>query len=347
MKILVLNCGSSSIKYKLFDMTSGEVMAQGGIEKIGLPGAFLKLTDKDGKKVVIEREIPGHQEGIEFILSVLTDATYGCIKDYKEIDAVGHRVVHGGEEFASSVLINQDVINKVIECSDLAPLHNPANLKGVRAMEALIPGIPQVAVFDTAFHQTMPDYAYMYGLPYEMYKKYGVRRYGFHGTSHRYVSRRACEILGVPYEDQKIITAHVGNGGSINKRSGVAGLSGISSDMREIEAAVAAGNPRAIMTLNVYNYRIKKYIGAYAAAMGGCDILVWTGGVGENQWATRRAVCENMEYMGMKIDVEKNEGMRGEEMVISTPDSKVTIIVVPTDEEFMIAADTLEILDKK
>ena len=282
----------------------------------------------------------------------------------------------------------------------MAPLHNPANLKGVRAMEALIPGIPQVAVFDTAFHQTMPDYAYMYGLPYEMYKKYGVRRYGFHGTSHRYVSRRACEILGVPYEDQKIITAHVGNGGSItaikngksvdtsmgltpvegllmgtrcgdvdagalsfimdkegmdgaglsdliNKRSGVAGLSGISSDMREIEAAVAAGNPRAIMTLNVYNYRIKKYIGAYAAAMGGCDILVWTGGVGENQWATRRAVCENMEYMGMKIDVEKNEGMRGEEMVISTPDSKVTIIVVPTDEEFMIAADTLEILYKR
>ena len=304
MKILVLNCGSSSIKYKLFDMTSGEVMAQGGIEKIGLPGAFLKLTDKEGKKVVIEREIPGHQQGIEFILSVLTDATYGCIKDYKEIDAVGHRLVHGGEEFASSVLINQDVINKVIECSDLAPLHNPANLKGVRAMEALIPGIPQVAVFDTAFHQTMPDYAYMYGLPYEMYKKYGVRRYGFHGTSHRYVSRRACEILGVPYEDQKIITAHVGNGGSItaikngksvdtsmgltpvegllmgtrcgdvdagalsfimdkegmdgaglsdliNKRSGVAGLSGISSDMREIEAAVAAGNPRAIMTLSL------------------------------------------------------------------------------------------------
>ena len=296
MKILVLNCGSSSIKYKLFDMTSGEVMAQGGIEKIGLPGAFLKLTDKEGKKVVLEKDMPGHQEGIEFILSVLTDATYGCIKDYKEIDAVGHRLVHGGEEFASSVLINQDVINKVIECSDLAPLHNPANLKGVRAMEALIPGIPQVAVFDTAFHQTMPDYAYMYGLPYEMYKKYGVRRYGFHGTSHRYVSRRACEILGVPYEDQKIITAHVGNGGSItaikngksvdtsmgltpvegllmgtrcgdvdagalsfimdkegmdgadlsnliNKRSGVAGLSGISSDMREIEAAVAAGNP--------------------------------------------------------------------------------------------------------
>ena len=399
MKILVLNCGSSSIKYKLFDMASGNVMAQGGIEKIGLPGAFLKLTDKAGKKVILEKEIPGHQEGIEFILSVLTDATYGCIKEYKEIDAVGHRVVHGGEQFASSVLITKEAIDKVIECSDLAPLHNPANLKGIYAMEALIPGIPQVAVFDTAFHQTMPDYAYMYGLPYELYTKYGVRRYGFHGTSHRYVSRRACEILGVPYEEQRIITAHVGNGGSIaavdhgkcvdtsmgltptegllmgtrcgdvdagalaflidkegldaagmsnliNKQSGVAGLSGVSSDMREIEAAVAAGNPRAIMALNVYNYRIKKYIGAYAAAMGGCDILVWTGGVGENQWETRRVVCQGMEYMGMKIDVEKNHGMRGEEMVISTPDSKVTIIVVPTDEEFMIASDTADILMK-
>ena len=215
MKVLVLNCGSSSIKYKLFDMTSGEVMAQGGIEKIGLPGAFLKLTDKDGKKVVLEKEMPGHKEGIEFILSILTDKTYGCIKEYNEIDAVGHRVVHGGEKFASSVKIDRDVINKVIECSDLAPLHNPANLKGIDAMEALIPGIPQVAVFDTAFHQTMPAKAYMYDLPYEMYTKYGVRRYGFHGTSHRYVSRRACEILGVPYEEQKIITAHVGNGGSI------------------------------------------------------------------------------------------------------------------------------------
>ena len=399
MKILVLNCGSSSIKYKLFDMTSGEVMAQGGIEKIGLPGSFLKLTDKDGKKVILDKDIPGHQEGIEFILSVLTDEKYGCIKEYKEIDAVGHRVVHGGEKFASSVRIDQEVIDKIIECSDLAPLHNPANLKGINAMEALIPGIPQVAVFDTAFHQTMPDYAYLYGLPYDLYEKYGVRRYGFHGTSHRYVSHRACEILGVPYESQKIITAHVGNGGSIaavkdgkcidtsmgltptegllmgtrcgdvdpgaipfimekenldaaglstliNKKSGVAGLSGVSSDMREIEAAVAAGDPKATMALNVYNYRIKKYIGAYAAAMGGCDILVWTGGVGENQWATRRVVCENMEYMGMKLDVEKNEGMRGEEMVISTPDSKVTIIVVPTDEEYMIASDTLEILDK-
>ena len=397
MKILVLNCGSSSIKYKLFDMTSGNVMAQGGIEKIGLPGAFLKLTDKDGKKVILEKDIPGHQEGIEFILGVLTDATYGCIKDYKEINAVGHRVVHGGEKFASSVLINQEVLDKVVECSDLAPLHNPANLKGISAMENLIPGIPQVAVFDTAFHQTMPEKAYMYGLPYEAYEKYGIRRYGFHGTSHRYVSKRACDILGVKYEEQKIITAHVGNGGSIaavmngkcvdtsmgltptegllmgtrcgdvdpgalaflvekehldaaglsnliNKKSGVAGLVGGSSDMR---AAVAQGDKRAIMTLDVYNYRIKKYIGAYAAAMNGCDILVWTGGVGENQWETRRAVCQDMEYMGMKIDVEKNHGLRGEETIISTPDSKVTIMVVPTDEEYMIASDTLAILENK
>lgn len=400
MKILVLNCGSSSIKYKLFDMTSGDVMAQGGIEKIGLPGAFLKLTDKDGKKVILEKDIPEHQAGIQFILSVLTDDTYGCIKDYKEIDAVGHRVVHGGEKFASSVLLTKEVLDKVVECSDLAPLHNPANLKGIAAMEALIPGIPQVGVFDTAFHQTMPAKAYMYGLPYELYQKYGIRRYGFHGTSHRYVSKRACEILGVKYEDQKIITAHVGNGGSIaaimngkcidtsmgltptegllmgtrcgdvdpgaipfimekegldaaglsnliNKKSGVAGLVGGSSDMRDLETAVAKGDERAIMTLDVYNYRIKKYIGAYAAAMNGCDILVWTGGVGENQWETRRVVCQDMEYMGMKIDVEKNNGMRGEEMVISTPDSKVTVMVVPTDEEYMIASDTLEILSNK
>ena len=400
MKILVLNCGSSSIKYKLFDMTSGDVMAQGGIEKIGLPDSFLKLTGKDGKKVVLEKNIPGHQEGIQFILSVLTDETYGCIKDYKEIDAIGHRVVHGGEKFASSVLLTKEVLDKVEECTDLAPLHNPANLKGIAAMEALIPGIPQVGIFDTAFHQTMPERAYMYGLPYEYYTKYGIRRYGFHGTSHRYVSKRACEILGVKYEDQKIITAHVGNGGSIaaimngkcidttmgltpteglmmgtrcgdidpgaipfimekegldaaglsellNKKSGVAGLSEISSDMREIEDADARGDKRAMMVLDVYNYRIKKYIGAYAAAMNGCDILVWTGGVGENQWATRRVVCQNMEYMGMKIDVEKNEGMRGQEMVISTPDSKVKVLVVPTDEEFMIASDTMEILNNK
>ncbi|KKB46450.1 MAG: acetate kinase [Parabacteroides gordonii] len=399
MKILVLNCGSSSVKYKLFNMDTHEVLAQGGVEKLGLPGSFLKFTQPDGKKVILDKELPEHNAAIEFILSVLTDDKYGCIKSYNEIDAVGHRVVHGGEAFSGSVEITPEVIGKMVECIDLAPLHNPPNLKGIRAMSALIPGIRQVGVFDTAFHQTMPDYAYMYGLPYSLYKKYGIRRYGFHGTSHRYVSKRACDILGVPYEEQKIITAHVGNGGSIaavkngksvdtsmgltpvegllmgtrcgdvdagaltfimdkekldakglsdliNKQSGVQGVSGISSDMREIEAAVADGDKRAILALNIYNYRIKKYIGAYAAAMGGCDILVWTGGVGENQWATRRVVCENMEYMGMKIDVQKNEGMRGEEMVISTPDSKVTIIVVPTDEEYMIASDTMDILGK-
>ena len=397
MKILVLNCGSSSIKYKLFDMTSGEVMAQGGIEKIGLPGAFLKLTDKDGKKVVIEREIPGHQEGIEFILSVLTDATYGCIKDYKEIDAVGHRVVHGGEEFASSVLINQDVINKVIECSDLAPLHNPANLKGVRAMEALIPGIPQVAVFDTAFHQTMPDYAYMYGLPYEMYKKYGVRRYGFHGTSHRYVSRRACEILGVPYEDQKIITAHVGNGGSItaikngksvdtsmgftpnagvimgtrtgdldlgallyicekeglttaqandlvNKKSGLQGVSEVSSDCRDLQAAAEAGNDKARLALDILAYDVKKYVGSYAAALNGADLIVFTGGIGENDSEVREQVCTNMEYMGIHFDVAANKGVRGQDKVLSTTDSKVIVMSITTDEELVIATDTMNLV---
>ena len=398
MKILVLNCGSSSIKYKLFDMTSGEVMAQGGIEKIGLPGAFLKLTDKDGKKVVIEREIPGHQEGIEFILSVLTDATYGCIKDYKEIDAVGHRVVHGGEEFASSVLINQDVINKVIECSDLAPLHNPANLKGVNAVSAILPDVPQIGVFDTAFHQTMPDYAYLYAVPYELYEKYGVRRYGFHGTSHRYVSKRVCEFLGVQPEGKKIITCHIGNGGSIsaikdgkcvdtsmgltpleglmmgtrsgdidagavtfimekehldangvsnllNKKSGVLGVSGVSSDMRELEAAVAAGNPKAILAEKMYFYRIKKYVGAYAAALGGVDIIVFTGGVGENQCNCRSEVCEGLEFMGIKVDLKKNE-VRGEEAVISADDSKVKVVVIPTDEELMIASDTMAILNK-
>ncbi len=400
MKILVLNCGSSSVKYKMYNMDSHEVLAQGGVEKLGLPGSFLKFTMPDGEKVVLEKELPEHTAAIEFILSILTDKKYGCISSFDEIDAVGHRVVHGAEEFSSSVEITKEVIGKMVECIDLAPLHNPPNLKGIRAMSTLLPGVPQVGVFDTAFHQTMPDYAYMYGLPYSYYKKYGIRRYGFHGTSHRYVSRRACDVLGVPYEQQRIITAHIGNGGSIaavkggksidtsmgltpvegllmgtrcgdvdagaltylmgkegldskglsdliNKRSGVWGLSGISSDMREIEAAVAEGDRRAILALNVYNYRIKKYIGAYAAAMGGCDILVFTGGVGENQWRTRKVVCENMEYMGMKIDVEKNDCMRGEEMVISTPDSKVTIIVVPTDEEFTIASDTLEILNKK
>ncbi|MEZ7947554.1 MAG: acetate/propionate family kinase [Parabacteroides sp.] len=400
MIILVLNCGSSSVKYKLFDMSKQEVMAQGGVEKLGLPGSFLKFTLPSGEKVVLEKELPEHNVAIQFILSILTDNKYGCIKSLNEIDAVGHRVVHGGEKFSSSVRITNEVIGKVVECIDLAPLHNPPNLKGIRAMDAIIPGIPQVAVFDTAFHQTMPDYAYMYGLPYSLYKKYGIRRYGFHGTSHRFVSQRACDVLGVPYEKQRIITAHIGNGGSItaikdgksidttmgltpvegllmgtrcgdvdagalsfimdkeglnaaglsdliNKQSGVMGLSSISSDMREIEAAIEDGDKKAILTMNVYNYRIKKYIGAYAAALGGLDLLIFTGGVGENQWSTRTAVCREMEFMGIKLDEAKNDHMRGQEMIISTPDSKVTVMVVPTDEELTIAKDTLEILSKE
>ena len=399
MKTLVLNCGSSSIKYKLFDMESKEVIAQGGLERIGIPGSRLKLVDPNGEKVTIEKDIAGHEEGISLILNVLTDEKLGCIKAYNEIDAVGHRVVHGGEKFASSVLIDDEVIANVVACSELAPLHNPANLEGIYAMQKVLPGTPQVAVFDTAFHQTMPDYAYMYGLPYELYKKGGIRRYGFHGTSHRYVSRRACEILNVPYEKQRIITAHVGNGGSmtaiqngksvdtsmgltpvegllmgtrcgdidpgvltfimnkegldadkvsnlINKDSGVLGVSGVSSDMRELEAAVKEGNPRAILAMKMYNYRIKKYVGAYAAAMGGVDILVFTGGVGENQTSMRKAVCQDMEYLGIHLDNAVNDSIQGKEMVISTPESKVTVIVVPTDEEYVIASDTQAILEK-
>jgi len=399
MKILVLNCGSSSIKYKLLDMVTNEVLAQGGIEKIGLKGSFLKLTTADDQKVILEKDIPEHQIGVEFILSVLTSKENGCLNSLKEIDAVGHRVVHGGEKFNSSVLINKEVIDQIEQCIDLAPLHNPSNLIGIRAVEKVLPGIPQVAVFDTAFHQSMPPKAYIYGLPYSYYEKYGIRRYGFHGTSHRYVSRRACDVLGVRYEDQKIVTAHIGNGASItaikngysidtsmgmtpvdgllmgtrsgeidagvltfisekehlsargindllNKRSGVLGVSGVSSDMRELSEACEKGNERAMLAMDMFNYRIHKYVGSYAAVLGGLDILVFTGGVGENQWTTRSEVCKNLEFMGIKIDESKNTGMRGKEMVISTADSKVTVMVVPTDEEFMIAKDTLDILSK-
>lgn len=399
MKVLVLNCGSSSIKYKLFDTDTKEVLAQGGVEKIGLPGSFLKLTLPNGEKVVLEKDIPEHTVGIDFILSTLTSDKYGCISSLEEIEAVGHRVVHGGEKFNQSVLITQEVKDMIVACIDIAPLHNPANLKGIDAVEAILPQVPQVAVFDTAFHQTMPKYAYMYGIPYELYEKYAIRRYGFHGTSHRYVSRRACEFLGVPYESQKIITCHIGNGGSItavkdgksvdtsmgltpveglmmgtrsgdidagalsyimekenldavglsnlvNKKSGVLGVSGVSSDMREIEAAVANGHERAILALNMYDYRIRKYIGAYAAAMGGVDIIVFTGGVGENQTKTREIACQGLEFMGIKIDTILNAKIRGTETIISTPDSRVKVVVIPTDEEYMIASDTQEILSR-
>ena len=398
MKILVLNCGSSSIKYKLFDMTTKEVLAQGGIEKIGLVGSFLKLTLPNGEKKILEKDIPEHTAGIEFILNTLVSPEYGAIKSLDEINAVGHRMVHGGERFSESVLLNKEVLDAFIACYDLAPLHNPANLKGVNAVSAILPNVPQVGVFDTAFHQTMPDYAYMYAIPYELYEKYGVRRYGFHGTSHRYVSQRVCEFLGVDPKGKKIITCHIGNGGSIsaikdgkcidtsmgltpleglvmgtrsgdidagavtfimekeglnatgvsnllNKKSGVLGVSGVSSDMRELEAAVAAGNPKAILAEKMYFYRIKKYIGAYAAALGGVDIILFTGGVGENQANCRSEVCEGLEFMGVKIDLEKNK-VRGEEAIISADDSKVTVAVIPTDEELMIASDTLAILNK-
>ena len=396
MKVLVLNCGSSSIKYKLFDMDHKAVIAQGGIEKIGLKDSFLKLTLPNGEKKVLEKDIPEHTVGVEFILQTLTSAEYGVVKSMDEIGAVGHRMVHGGEKFSQSVLLTPEVLEAFAACNDLAPLHNPANLKGVHAISAILPNVPQVGVFDTAFHQSMPDYAYMYAVPYELYQKYGVRRYGFHGTSHRYVSKRVCEFLGVNPEGQRIITCHIGNGGSItaikdgksvdtsmgltpleglmmgtrsgdidagavtyimekegldaaglsnllNKKSGVMGIFGESSDMRDLEAAVAAGNPRARLAENMYFYRIKKYIGAYAAALGGVDILVFTGGVGENQASARWGACEGLEFMGVKLDAEKNK-VRGEEAVISTDDSKVKVVVIPTDEELMIASDTMAIL---
>ena len=399
MKILVLNCGSSSIKYKLFDMDSKSVIAQGGIEKIGLPGSFLKLTLPGGEKKILEKDIPEHTVGVEFILQTLTSAEYGAIKSLNEINAVGHRMVHGGEKFSESVLLDKEVLEAFTACNDLAPLHNPANLKGVHAIDAILPDVPQIGVFDTAFHQTMPDYAYMYAVPYELYQKYGVRRYGFHGTSHRYVSQRVCDFLGVKPEGKRIITCHIGNGGSIsaikdgkcvdtsmgltpleglmmgtrsgdidagavtyimekenltpagvsdllNKKSGVMGVSGVSSDMRELEAASKAGNPRAVLAEKMYFYRIRKYIGAYAAAMGGVDIIVFTGGVGENQASCRAAACEGLEFMGVKLDAEKNK-VRGEEVIISTEDSKVTVTVIPTDEELMIASDAMDILQKK
>ena len=397
MKILVLNCGSSSIKYALYNMDDKSVMTSGGAERVGLDGAFVKVKMPDGTKKQIMHDIPEHTEGVKFIFSLLTDPEIGVIKSLDEIDAVGHRMVHGGEKFNKSVVINDEVLKTFKECIDLAPLHNPANLKGVEAVSELMPGLPQVGVFDTAFHQTMPACSYLYAIPYDLYKQYGVRRYGFHGTSHRYVSQRVCDFLGVKYEDKKIITCHIGNGGSIaavengrcvdttmgltpleglmmgtrsgdidagavtflqkklgldadgmsdllNKKSGILGVTGISSDMREIEDAIEHGNERAKLGLDMYNYRIKKYIGAYAAAMGGCDIIVFTAGVGENQYSTREAACEGLEYMGVKLDVEKNKTIRGEEAVISTPDSKVTVCVIPTDEELMIATDTMNLL---
>jgi len=380
-------------------MESKEVLAQGVVEKIGLKGSFLKFPLPNGDKVVLEGEILEHQSGIEYILGVLLSEKYGVIKSLDEIDAVGHRVVHGGEEFNKSVRINEEVIKKMEECIELAPLHNPPNLAGIYAVRELMGDIPQVGVFDTAFHQTMPPEAYMYGLPYSLYEKYSIRRYGFHGTSHRYVSRQCCEILGVPYEKQRIITAHIGNGGSlaaikdgksidtsmgmtpvegllmgtrcgdvdagiisfimekenigtqaistlVNKHSGLLGVSGVSSDMRELRAAIDAGDKRAQLAFDIFIHRIKKYIGAYTAVLGGLDVLVFTGGIGENASPVRELACEGLEYMGIKLDLDKNNEIHGDEAIISAPDSKVTVMVVPTDEEYMIAADTMSIVSK-
>lgn len=400
MKILVLNCGSSSVKYKLIDTSNDAVLAEGGAEKIGLNDGFLKYKKKDGSKEILELGLVDHNGAVQAILNILTDPKEGCIKSYEEIDAVGHRVVHGAEKFSQSVLITDDVKEMIKQCYDIAPLHNPANMTGIEAITSLMPAVPQVAVFDTAFHQTMPAKSYMYALPYKYYKEDGVRRYGFHGTSHRYVSQRVCEFLGVDIKDKKIITCHVGNGGSItaveygksvdtsmgltpteglvmgtrvgdvdpgalvylmlkhnlsatdlqkiiNKESGMLGVTGVSSDMREIEAAIKEGNELAALGQDMYEQRILKYIGAYAAEMGGVDIIVFTGGVGENQTTLRAAVCKPLAFMGVEIDEAVNAGIRGKEAVISTPASKVAVVVIPTDEELMIARDTEEIVSKK
>ena len=399
MKVLVVNAGSSSLKYQLLNTETKEVLGKGICERIGMEGSLIDHKKGDGEKR-IKKEIPmkDHSVATEIVVSMLTDKEYGCISDMSEIEAVGHRVVHGGTYFFDSCLVTEEVLEAIKKCIEFAPLHNPANLKGVAAITKILPNVPQVGVFDTAFHQTMPAHAYMYALPYEYYEKYGVRRYGFHGTSHRYVSRRACEFLGLDYENTKIITAHIGGGGSItaikngksidtsmgltpveglmmgtrcgdvdlgamtflmekehldaagvnaviNKKSGVLGVSGVSSDMRDIEAAIAAGNERAKLALDMFEYRLLKYIGAYTAALNGVDVLVFTGGIGENQKQTREYICRGLEYLGVKFDAELNASSRGEEVELSTPDSKVRVVVIPTDEELTIASDTVALVN--
>ncbi len=397
MKIIVLNCGSSSIKYQLFNMPEKEVIAKGVVDKIGLKGSVIEHTKSDGEDVQFEGEILDHQSGIEYLLGVLTSKKHGCITNLNEIDAVGHRVVHGGEGFSDSVHINDEVIKALEKCVDLAPLHNPPNLKGIFAMRELLPNVEQAGIFDTAFHQTMPKHAYLYGIPYSLYEKYKIRRYGFHGTSHYYVSKRACEILNKDIKDLKIITCHLGNGASmtaikngksidtsmgmtplegllmgtrsgdldigallyiakkeeidiktinpfLNKHCGMIGVSGVSSDMRDIEKAAYDGNHRAEMALKMYSYRVKKYIGSYAAAMGGVDLIIFTGGIGEYDQNTRTNSIKDLEFLGVDLDIKKSLSIRGKEAIISKPDSKVTVMVVPTDEELVIATDTFTII---
>jgi acetate kinase len=401
MIILVLNCGSSSIKYQLFNMSNGcDMLAKGLLERIGLNESILthKPTGSEPYKVITD--IPDHTTGINMVMEVLCDTKHGVIKNVNEIKAVGHRVVNGGENYKESVLIDNDVKKDIETCIELAPLHNPANLKGILSVEKLIPGVPQVAVFDTSFHQTMPDYAYMYAIPYEYYEKYRIRKYGYHGTSHKFVASKAAGLLGKDVKDLKIITCHLGNGASvtairnglsidtsmgftpvdglimgtrtgeidpgvlvyiadkehlnvtgvnnmINKKSGVFGISQISSDMRDLETAAGAGNKKAQLALQMYAYKAKKFIGYYMAALNGVDLLVFTGGIGENDFNMRKMICSDMENLGIIFDSEINDGARGKDLIISKPESKVTIMAVTTDEEFVIASDTRVIVEQR
>ena len=397
MKILVINCGSSSLKFQLIDSETEELTAKGLCERIGIAGSRISYTLTGHEKRKWDAPMADHKDAVRLMLQTLTNPEDGAVKELSEIGAVGHRVVHGGEHFSEATLITPQVKEAIMECTVLAPLHNPANLQGIEDCELQLPGVPQVAVFDTAFHQTMDEEAYLYAIPYRYYKQFGIRRYGFHGTSHQYVSRRAADILGKPYESLKLIICHLGNGASVsaikdgrcidtsmgltpleglmmgtrsgdvdggavtfimdkeglapsemsnllNKKSGVAGVTGVSSDMREVIAAAHEGNPRCRLALDMYAYRVKKYIGAYAAAMNGVDIILFTGGVGENQADMREAFCNGLDYLGVSLDKAKNNTVRGDEAIISTPDSKVTVCVIPTDEELMIAKDTMALV---
>ncbi|MDD5808527.1 MAG: acetate kinase [Oscillospiraceae bacterium] len=398
MNVLVINAGSSSLKYQLLNPATGELLAKGLCERIGIDGRFTYKPQLEGKEAVKEAEVamPTHSEAIKTVLDALVDAKNGVIASMKEIDAVGHRVVHGGEKFAASVIITDEVMKTIEECNPLAPLHNPANIIGIKACQELMPGVPMVAVFDTAFHQTMPPVAYTYALPYEYYEKDKVRRYGFHGTSHKYVSQRAADMLGKPISELKLISCHLGNGSSVtaidggksvdtsmgftplaglpmgtrsgdldagileylmnkynmnitemltilNKKSGVQGVSGVSSDFRDLENAFADGNERAGLAVDLFNYGVKKLIGAYAAAMGGVDAIIFTAGVGENSASQRMAIASGLEFMGVKMDEDANK-VRGEERVISAVDSKVKVLLIPTNEELMIAMDTASLV---
>lgn len=398
MKILILNCGSSSIKYQFINMSEEPVLlAKGLLDRIGLESSTLTHEIPEKNKYKFTEDVPDHQMGINLILKALTSSVHGVIGDIREIDAVGHRVVHGGENFKTSIQIDTNVKKDIEKCIELAPLHNPANLKGILSIEKILPDVPQVAVFDTSFHHTMPRHAYLYPVPYEYYEKYKIRRYGFHGTSHKYVAQRSCQFLGKDLNSINIITCHLGNGSSItavkkgqsvdtsmgftpaaglmmgtrsgdvdmgvllflaekenlsmketndlfNKKSGVLGVSGISYDMRDVELAAEKGNERARLALEMYAYRVKKYIGSYSAAMGGVDVVVFTGGIGENDFETRRRILEGLDFMGIDFDKEQNYQLRGKEMIITRPGSKVTAIVMPTNEELVIAMDTYNII---